>query len=56
MNENKKGQEDSEEEESIYEKEGKKGNTVETVICDPSRDLNKKVAYDRGSLNTVPTE
>ena len=27
--------------------------TVETVICDPSRDLNEKVAYDRGSLNTV---
>ena len=27
--------------------------TVETVICDPSRDLHEKVAYDRGSLNTV---
>ena len=27
--------------------------TVETVICNPSRDLNEKVAYDRGSLNTV---
>ena len=30
--------------------------TVTTVICDPSRDLHEKVAYDRGSLNTVPTE
>ena len=28
-------------------------NTVETVIYDPSRDLNEKVAYDRVSLNTV---
>ena len=26
--------------------------TVETVICDPSRDLNEMVAYYRGSLNT----
>jgi hypothetical protein len=27
--------------------------TVETVICDFPRDLQKKVTYDRGSLNTV---
>ena len=28
-------------------------NTVKTVICDPSKDLNEKVAYNRGSLNTA---
>jgi hypothetical protein len=28
-------------------------NTVETVICDFPRDLQKKVTYDRESLNTV---
>ena len=31
----------------------KETNTVKTVICDLQLDLDKKVAYDRGSLNTM---
>ena len=32
------------------------GYTVETVLCNPSTDLNKKDSYDRGVLNTVPIQ
>ena len=34
----------------------KLGNTVETVICESSRNLNEKVTYGRELLNTVPIE
>ena len=46
MNENKKGQKDSEEEESIYEKEGKEGNNDMCGDYDPRSLLSQQVLPD----------